>query len=86
MIKISRFFSDLKPGVNSLVCDVTISELRDRYMEKRLPDLICEALAKRYAEEFGDEILKAIQQKTIEPKVIAKVVANLRKELRKEKQ
>lgn len=42
---------------------------------------VTEAVAKAYVEQHGAEILKHINEKTIDAKVIQKVVANLRKEL-----
>jgi hypothetical protein len=42
---------------------------------------ISDAIAKKYVDEFGAEILKRIQEKTIEAKVIQKVISNLKKEI-----
>jgi hypothetical protein len=57
--------------------------LLQRYMASEIPRAIIERLAVRFVEDHGDEILKRINEKVIDSKVIAKVVENLRKELRK---
>ncbi len=48
-----------------------------------LTNQIIKLLAEEYVKEHGDMILKSIQEKTLDSKVIAKVVENLRKELKK---
>lgn len=65
-----------------------LSNMEDMYMRHRLIDDVTDELvrilAKEYAETYGPEILKALQQKTVDAKLIQKVIENLRKELKNE--
>ncbi len=65
--------------VNSYDEVITQAALYD--LEKEL----VEKLAQKYIEVYGDAVLKHIQEKTIEAKVIQKVIENLRKEIKGDK-
>ena len=81
MIKeIKRFFT---PDSANITYRIEIFEDAIKpYMMERMCDEIIKGLAEKYLEDFGPEILKRIQEKTIESKVIQKVVENLKKELK----
>jgi hypothetical protein len=53
------------------------------YLQRHLLDEIIRAIATKYVEVHGDEVLRRINEQTIDAKVIQKVVSNLRKELEK---
>ena len=75
------------PELDNNVIQVEYSaanELMDRFVMMDLTHQIVEALAKKFVEEHGDEILKRINDQVIDGKVISKVISNLRKELKEE--
>lgn len=76
------------PARNVTVVSCELNSAVDVYLSHCLLDSVVEELTKMlataYFEQHGVEILKAIQEKTVDAKLIQKVVANLRKELKNE--
>jgi len=82
MIKeIKKMIFPDSPNIAYQVHFDTTTEIHRRYLTHEMPRVLIEKLADKYVEDFGDEILKRVQEKTIESKVIQKVIVNLKKEL-----
>lgn len=80
---IKSVVKQFRPETISTIYSVEIDTLLlEKCLYTDLVDQIVIRLADEYAKEFGPEILKRIQEQTIESKVIQKVISNLRKELK----
>lgn len=83
---VSHFVPNTKARVYTVYTTGNIEELLNQYTMVSLCEQIVVELSKKYVEDFGPEILKRIQEKTIESKVIQKVIENLKSEIKSGKQ
>lgn len=66
----------------SAVLDDSVDVYLNRCLIESVTEELTKMLATAYFEQHGAEILKSVQEKTVDAKLIQKVIANLRKELK----